>query len=104
MSARSDRNVVRNEEYPPPPGLLESTRYVAKEGKIFDFKGLTGKILKTKEISPADHFPGVLLNRYGAVGGVLSQLLVREFAGGFRNGKGGLVVCGAVRKASGPGF
>jgi hypothetical protein len=25
-------------------------RYVAEEAKIFEFKGLTGKILKTKEI------------------------------------------------------
>jgi hypothetical protein len=37
---------------------LESTRYVDKEAKIFEFKGLTGKILKTKEIGfPQDPFP-----------------------------------------------
>jgi len=30
---------------------MESMRYVTKEAKIFEFKGLTGKILKTKEIA-----------------------------------------------------
>jgi hypothetical protein len=35
---------------------MESTRYVAKEAKIFDFKGLTGKILTTKEIAPTSGF------------------------------------------------
>jgi len=33
---------------------MESTRYVVKEAKIFDFKGLTGIILKTKEIALQD--------------------------------------------------
>ena len=41
---------------PPPPDLMESTRYVAKEAKIFEFKGLTGKILKTKEIAQPRSF------------------------------------------------
>jgi len=41
----------------PPPCLLESTRYVAKEAKIFEFKGLTGKILKTQELGLQDPFP-----------------------------------------------
>jgi len=35
---------------------MESTRYVAKEAKIFEMKGLTGKIQKTKEIALQDHF------------------------------------------------
>jgi hypothetical protein len=30
---------------------MESTRYVVKEAKIFEFKGLTGKILITKELA-----------------------------------------------------
>jgi len=35
----------------PPAGLMESTRYAGKEAKIFEFKGLTGKIRKTKELA-----------------------------------------------------
>jgi hypothetical protein len=31
---------------------MESTRYAVKEAKIFEFKRLTWKSLKTKEIGP----------------------------------------------------
>ena len=34
---------------PLPHGLLESARYAEKEAKIFEMKGLTGKILRTNE-------------------------------------------------------
>jgi len=30
---------------------MECTRYAGKEAKIFEMKGLTGKILETKEIN-----------------------------------------------------
>jgi hypothetical protein len=52
---------------------MESTRYVVKQGKIFEFKGLTGKSLKTKEIALHDPFPVQPLNRHGAADGFLSQ-------------------------------
>ena len=38
-----------------------------KEGKIFEFKGLTGKFLKTREIGLQDHFSSVAPYSYGAV-------------------------------------
>jgi hypothetical protein len=39
---------------------MESTRYVAKEAKIFEFKGLTGKSLKIKEIALQGIVPPVM--------------------------------------------
>jgi hypothetical protein len=38
----------------PTPALMESKRYAVKGGKIFEFKGLRGKILKTKGIGLQD--------------------------------------------------
>ena len=66
--------------YPPPPGLLESTRYVAKEAKIFEFKGLTGKILKTKELGLTRSISGTVPYKHGVADGFLSQRLNEEFA------------------------
>jgi len=63
---------------PPPPGLLESTRYGGGAAKIFEFKGLTRKILKTKEIGRPDPFP-VQPYRYGVANGFLSQRLIWKF-------------------------
>jgi len=37
-----------------PLDLLESIRYVVSEAQSFEFKGLTGKIRKTKELAPVD--------------------------------------------------
>ena len=37
---------------PPPPGPLESSAYAAYTAKIFGFKELTGKIFRTKDLSP----------------------------------------------------
>jgi hypothetical protein len=70
---------------------MESTRYVVEEAKIFEFKGLKGKILETKELTlqarvspvagPVTHY------RYGAVGGALSQRLSGSFGRGPENGR-----------------
>ena len=59
---------------------MESMRYVTKEAKIFEFKGLTGKILKTKEIGLQDQFP-FRPYCYGAASGVLSQRLSGNLGG-----------------------
>jgi hypothetical protein len=40
----------------PHPRLMESMRYLVEEAKIFEFKGLTGKIRKTKELTLQDPF------------------------------------------------
>ena len=72
---------------PPPPDLMESTRYVAKGGKIFEFKGLTGKILKTKEIRLGRSFPMQPPYSYGVADGALSQRISVNFGSGFQNGK-----------------
>jgi hypothetical protein len=37
---------------PLPPGLLESAVYAASTAKIFGSKELTGKIFRTKDLSP----------------------------------------------------
>ena len=63
-------------------------RYAVKEGKIFEFKGLIGKILKTKEIGLSRSFSlRCRPYRYGAVGGVLSQRLIRELRQGSEIGR-----------------
>lgn len=38
--------------YPPPPGLVESVIYERYKGKIFEKKGLIGKILSWLELGP----------------------------------------------------
>jgi len=38
--------------HPLPQDLMESRRYTGDGTQIFEFKGLTGKIRKTKELAP----------------------------------------------------
>jgi hypothetical protein len=44
-----------------------------QEGKIFEFKGLIGKIRKTKEIGLHDPFPVQPLDKYDVADGVLKS-------------------------------
>ena len=44
---------------PSPLDLMESMRYVVEGTKIFEFKGLTGKILKTKALTLTRSFSSV---------------------------------------------
>jgi len=58
------------------------------QSQIFEFKGLTRKILKTKEIGRPDPFP-VQPYRYGVANGVLKSTTNLEILRrGFRNEKG----------------
>ena len=50
VSATRDVNVVEHEEYPPPPRSFGINEIRGRGAKIFEFKGLTRKIRKTKEI------------------------------------------------------
>jgi len=65
---------------PPPLGLMESMRYVVEGTKIFEFKGLTGKILKTKALTLTKTiFACKTPYSYSAVGGALSQRISGNF-------------------------
>src|SRR5258706_5570302 len=72
---------------PPAPRSFRINKIRGAGGKIFESKGLTGKIRKTKEIAPEDRSPtGTFPPNYGAVIGLLSQEQIRQFRVRFHNG------------------
>jgi len=80
---------------PPTPRSFGINKIRDEEGKIFELKGLTRKIRKTKEIGLRDPFPVQPLNRYGVAHGFLSRRLILEFLGtGSTMGRKALSGCG----------
>ena len=68
---------------------------MVKEAQIFEFKGLTGKIRKTKEIALSGIVSSVETpSNYGGGGGALSQRLSWEFREGVPQWEGTVGVDG----------